>query len=109
MSKAPNQAACPTTDGQLAQYNRLSTTQQNTHQGRRWLTQAKLATHNANHASNIDRQRNVHRWLDHQSEMMSRREGPIPAVWQRLVQADPIAAEIEAAVKEAIKSSKTRK
>ncbi|KAK3640148.1 hypothetical protein LTR56_005560 [Elasticomyces elasticus] len=109
MSKAPNQAACPTTDGPLAQYNRSSTTQQITHQGRRSLTQANLATHNANHASNVDRQGNVHRWLANQSEMMSRREGPTPAVWQELVQRDPLAADIDAAVKEAIKSSKTRK
>ncbi|KAK5684764.1 hypothetical protein LTS10_002838 [Elasticomyces elasticus] len=109
MSKAPNQAACPTTDGQLAQYNRSSTTQQNTHQGRRSLTQANLATHNANHASNVDRQGNVQYWLTHQFDMMSRREGPTPAVWQGLVQRDPIAAEIEAAVKEAVKNSKTRK
>ncbi|KAK3654471.1 hypothetical protein LTR56_004101 [Elasticomyces elasticus] len=108
MSEASNQAAGSTKNGPSTQYNQSSTTQQNTG-SRPSLTQTNLAMHTANNLDNVDRQANVQRWLGHQSDMMSRREGPTPAGWQRLVQRDPIAADIEAVVKEAAKNSKTRK
>ncbi|KAK4891071.1 hypothetical protein LTR27_010278 [Elasticomyces elasticus] len=118
MSEASNQAAYSNTNGQSAKGIQASTNPGN-NMNRPSLTQANIAAHAANTINNVDRQGNVHRWLAHQSEMMSRRDGPTPAVWQRLVQRDPLAADIDAAdidaadidaaVKEAIKSSKTRK
>ncbi|KAK4948472.1 hypothetical protein LTR10_013006 [Elasticomyces elasticus] len=103
--KINNQAAVSTTTSQPTQNNPSSGTQQDAN-SRPSLTQANLTAHTGNTVNDVDRQGAVQRWLAHQSDMNCRREGPTPAVWQELVQRDPLAADIDVAVKEAINSSK---